>query len=300
MAQQNLRNGYRKTGLLLMLVFGFVLLAACQGKPARTENEDVDIAGVIKQVEGVQGGWKAQEEPKSFNKDTLFELMNGQSDAFFVYGFEKAAVQRFDSAAGVNLVVSVFQVDTPASAYGLFSVNRDAQPLSAGNEGSTSPGRRLSFWQARYFVQMTALKPVPEDDLLAAALAVAAGLPKGGEKPALMGVLPADGLAGEPFPLFFHQELTIQDRVWLGGENKLGLGLDTDGVLARYNLGGQPVELMVIDFPDAARAEQALKALQAGDQEDYLASELKGRRMAAVFGEAEKTAAEELAAEAVK
>lgn len=277
--------------LLCMLLLVMLLLPACQDRESAAA---VDLIEVVRVAEGAQGGWKAEEEAKLFTKETLFELMNGQSDAFFVYGFEQAAVQRFNSATGINLVVSVFRVDTPESAYGLFSVNRDSQPAEVGNDGSTSPGRRLSYWQERFFVQMTALKPVPEGDLLAMGQAISARLPKGGKKPALMAALPADGMYPEPFPLFFHQELTIQDRVWLGGENKLGLGLDTDGALARYDLSGQPAELMVIEFPDATRAKKALQALQAGEQEDLLAAAVAGERLAAVFGEAEKAAAETL------
>ncbi len=284
-------------GLPSVLLLIMLLLSACQsGKTPAA----VDLVEVVQAVEGAQGGWKAEGEAQSFNKETLFELMNGQSDAFFVYGFEQAAVQRFTNEAGIHLVVSVFRVDTSESAYGLFSVNRDSQSAEVGNDGSTSPGRRLSYWQERYFVQMTALKPVPEGDLLAVGRAISAKLPKGGQKPALMAALPADGMAADPFPLFFHQELTIQDRVWLGGENKLGLGLDTDGALARYNLNGQPVELMIVEFPDTARAETALEALQAGEQEDLLAAAVDGKRLVAAFGEVEKAVAEDLVDEAVK
>jgi len=295
---------WRKIGLrftaLPVLLAAALLLSACQGQAAHTASRAVDLGQVLSKVEGAQGGWKAEEAVQLFTKDTLFELMNGQSDAFFVYGFEQAAVQRFNSAEGVGLVVSVFRVDTADSAYGLFSVNRDAQPLKVGNEGSTSPGRRLSYWQDRYFVQMTALKTAAESDLLAVGQAISDGLPKGGERPKLMAALPADGMMAQPFPLFFHQELSIQDRVWLGGENKLGLGLDTDGALARYELGGQPVELMMVAFPDAERAQAALKALRNGEQEDLLAAQIEGARLAAVFGAADTGAAESLAEKALR
>lgn len=290
-----IKNAHRCLPSVLLLIM--LLLSACQSRMTPTA---VDLVEVVQAVESAQGGWKGEGEAQSFNKETLFELMNGQSDAFFVYGFEQAAVQRFNNDAGINLVVSVFRVDTPESAYGLFSVNRDSQSAGVGNEGSTVTGRRLSYWQERYFVQMTALKPVPEGDLLAVGRAISAKLPKGGQKPALMAALPADGMATEPFPLFFHQELTIQDRVWLGGINKLGLGLDTDGALARYNLGGQPVELMIIEFPDAARAETALEALQAGEQEDLLTAAVNEKRLVAAFGEVEKAIAENLVDKVVK
>jgi hypothetical protein len=289
---------YRRMVLFLaVLISGGILLSACQPAPI---SKEVDLAAVIKTVETAQGGWKPQEEAKFFTKDTLFDLMDGQSDAFFVYGFQKAAVQRFISSAGVTLIVSVFQVDAADSAYGLFSVNREQQSLAVGNEGSTSAGRRLSFWQDRYFIQMTALKAVPEADLQAVGAAIASSLPKGGQIPELMKALPAQGLATDPGQLYFHQELSIQDRVWLGGENKLGLGPETDGALGRYNLTGQPAELMIIEYLDAAQAEKALKALTAGGQEDLLASTVKGKRLAAVFGKADKTAAEALLALAIK
>lgn len=286
--------------LLVGLLLVISMLSACQGTPAQPANVEVDLAKAIKAVERAPGGWKAQEELKTFNKENLFELMDGQSDAFFVYGFEKAAVQRYNHAAGITLVISLYQVDAPDSAYGLFSVNRDQQLVSIGNEGSATPGRRLSFWQSRYFVQMTALKAVPDDDLMAAARAISAELPKAGETPALVQNLPAKSLAGKPAPLYFHQELTIQDRVWLGGENKLGLGLDTDGVLARYDLDAQPVDLMIIEYPDATRAGKGLQALQSGDQEDLLAAAASGKRIAAVFGKGDPAAAEALLAAATK
>jgi hypothetical protein len=293
-----MKLSYQRRPLFFLAAFVTgILLAACQPKPA---NVEVDLGKVVQAVESAPGGWKPQEEPKYFTKENLFNLMDGQSDAFFVYGFQKAAVQRFTNGDGVVLNVSVFQVDAADSAYGLFSVNREKKGLAVGKDGSTSPGRRVSFWQDRYFVQMTALKTVSEPDLLAASEAVSAGLPKGGEKPALMNVLPAQGLSADEGPLYFHQELTIQDRVWLGGENILGLGSETNGALGRYDLNGQPADLMIIEYPDAGQAAKGLKALQAGGQEDLLAAEAKGNRLLAVFGKADQAAAQTLLSSVAK
>lgn len=298
MKPMNLRDHLGQVLWALSLLILLVTQSACQPKPAQPSV--VDLSKVIQSVETASGGWKGQEQVKLYTKETLFDLMDGGSDAYFVYGFEKAAVQRFNGAAGIDLMVSLFQVDAPDSAYGLFSANRDAQVAAVGNAGSTSAGRRLSFWQERYFVQITALKPVAPEDLLNVGKAIAAALPKGGETPALVTKLPPEGLSAEPAPLFFHQELSIQDRVWLGAENKLGLGLDTDGVLARYTLAGQPAELVVIEYPGAEKAQKALQALTAGGQDDLLAAVSKGQRLAAVFGQGEQSAAQALLASALK
>ena len=120
-----IQSKIRPTVLCLAALFAAVVfLSACQPAPT---NAEVDLAKVVQAVNGTSGGWTPKEEPKLFTKETLFDLMDGQSDAFFVYGFQKAAVQRFSNADGVTLNVSVFQVDAADSAYGLFSVNREQQ-----------------------------------------------------------------------------------------------------------------------------------------------------------------------------
>jgi len=59
-----------------------------------------------------------------------------------------------------------------------------------------------------------------------------------------------DGLADEGMversAVFFHEEISIQDRLWLGGENRLGLSPKTDGILARYEVGGGMAQLPVV------------------------------------------------------
>jgi hypothetical protein len=288
--------------LYIFLVALALLLAGCRASP-RDGGEGAggpDLAGALAGIEQAQGGWQAQAAASRYNRDNLYDLMNGQSDSFFVYGFQEAAVQRFTHPSGAELVASLFRVDTPESAYGLFSGNQDREPLDVGNQGSTSPGQRLSFWQANYFVQMTALQPVPPEDLLAAGQAVAEALPEGGEPPALMARLPAENLAQDPPPVFFHEEISIQDKVWLGGENVLGLGQDTDGVVGAYELDGQTAWLVLIAYPDAQRASAALQAVQAGPPADLLAAQASGAELALVFGQVASPDAGGLAEQALR
>jgi hypothetical protein len=289
-------------GRLFLLVF-LTLMMSCQPSSG-AENDAAaggfDLKSVLRVVEDGPGGWKQQEAVRVYDRDNLFDLMNGQSDSFFVYGFEQVAVQRFRNPDGVILMAAVFQVDAPDSAYGLFSANQDGLPVAVGNEGSLSPGQRLSFWQANYFVQLTVLKPIPDGELEALAQAISAVLPSGGERPALIDRLPAQGLQADPRPLYFHEELSIQDWVWLGGENVLGLGPDTNGVLARYLLDGLDVWLVVIEYPGDNRAAAARDALQAGPTTDLLAFDARGRRLAMIFGQTASAGAQELLASALE
>jgi hypothetical protein len=113
-----------------------------------------------------------------------------------------------------------------------------------------------------------------------------------------MSHLPDDGLvAGSA--LFFHQEISIQDRLWLGGENLLGLGAETDGVLARYDLEGEEAQLLLVRYPTADAASAGLAALQNASLDGPLASGVREDWLGSVWGEMDAGAAQDLLAKAL-
>jgi hypothetical protein len=228
-------------------------------------------------------GWEISQKAATYNHANLFSLVDGQAESFFAYGFEQVAVERYQDRAGILLNVEIWRLATPADAYGLFSAGRSGGPATIGNEADADPGRRLAFWQDRYFVNLNAAQPVPDATLPAFAQAIAGKLPTGGERPALVDRLPATGLV-ERSAIFFHEEMSVQMEVWLGGENLLGLSQATDGVLGRYQLGTATVRVLLVEYPASSQAGKGMIALQSGGLTDLLASDVQGTRLAAVFG----------------
>lgn len=261
-----------------------VLLVACGDPAGPASSPD----GALPDAEEVPG-WARAEDSRSYDADSLYDLVNGQADAYYAYAFEQVAVGAYENEAGTQLRVEVWQVASPAHAYGLFSSIRAGTPVpiasgsAAGQTGDGDPGRRLDFWQDRYLVRIFALQPVPDSDLQAFAGAVSAALPPGGEVPALVQNLPADGLAPDR-TLFFYQEISLQNDLWLGGENLLGLGPETEGVWARYELEDGPANLLLVRYPDEAAAQAALAALQAGPPENLVQAQSHDQMLGAVFG----------------
>jgi hypothetical protein len=241
-------------------------------------------------------GWTPAAEAQLYNHENIFNLVDGQADAFFVYGFEQVAVQTYEDADKNRLIVEIWQLTTPADAYGLFTFSRSGAPAGIGNEGDAEPGRRLSFWQNRYTVHVSARQQVDDARLWQFARAVAEALPQGGESPALVKWLPQTGLKEHDF-IFFHEELSIQDRIWLGGENILGLSHDTSGLVATYDLVGTPVRLLLVEYPTAAQAAAGLKVLQTGQVDELAAVQAQDNLLVAVFGEVDEAAADALVAE---
>ena len=75
------------------------------------------------------------------------------------------------------------------------------------------------------------------------------------------------------------------------GQNVLGLGPDTDGALARYLSDGGSAWLLLVQYPDAAQANAALRALGVGAAPNMVAAEVEGNLLGAVFGQVSEASA---------
>jgi hypothetical protein len=111
--------------------------------------------------------------------------------------------------------------------------------------------------------------------------------------------LPRSGLVERGY-IFFHEEMSVQMEVWLGGENLLGLSQETNGVIGRYKLGDIPARLMLIEYPTASQAAKGLKALQGGSISDLVTSDARDKLLGAVFGKVDVAQAQALLQEALK
>ena len=275
------------SGLLFILL---LLLVGCGSKaPA--------LAGVFPGADAFPG-WTPAGAVETFNRDNLYDLVDGQAESFFAYGFEQVAVQRYERADGAKLDAEAWQLATAADAYGLFTASIGGTPVTIGNAGDADPGRRLTFWQDRYTVHVRARQEMDDATLRGLAETLSAALPSGGARPALMDRLPSEGLV-ERSAIFFHEEISIQDKVWLGGENVLELSQETDGVLARYDVGGVVARLLLVEYPDAGTASAGRAALEGGEVSGLVAADARGTLLGAVFGEVDEAAANALLAAAL-
>jgi hypothetical protein len=225
-----------------------------------------------------------------FDRENIYDLVDGQAEAFFAYGFEQVVVRGYDNAEGAVLSIEVWQLAAAVDAYGLFTASIAGTPVAIGNDGDTDPGRRLAFWQDRYYVRIRARQELPDADLRGFAETVSAALPFGGERPALMGRLPPDGLV-ERSAVFFHEEISIQNELWLGGENVLGLGPETDGILAQYDVDGASARLLLVQYPDAEAASAGLDALDTALVSSLVDADARDNLLGVVFGEVDEAAA---------
>jgi hypothetical protein len=242
---------------------------------------------------GAVSGWSTTGDLLNFNRQNLFDLVDGQADSFFAYGFEQVNVRRYQDSQGLKLNIEVWQLASENDAYGLFTASRAGTPVNIGNQGDGDPGLRLIFWQSKYYVHINANQDLPDDVIMSFAKAMASALPKGGTDPAIVKQLPQPGLeVGSE--IYFHQEISIQSEIWLGGSNIMGLGPETQGVVARYTVNNQPAHLLLVAYPSEEKAASGLKALQASKLTSLLVSAQYQKVIGAVFGTIDPNLALEL------
>ncbi|MFN2286055.1 MAG: DUF6599 family protein, partial [Anaerolineae bacterium] len=102
------------------LLWTILFLTGCGQKT--TSPTSVSLRDVFPDDNAI-AGWTRDGGIETYTSDTLYDLVDGQADAFFAYNFEEVAVQSY---AGEDTVlrIEIWQLATPADAYGLFTRNR--------------------------------------------------------------------------------------------------------------------------------------------------------------------------------
>ena len=202
-------------------------------------------------------GWKASGEDMVFDRETLYHHIDGGAELYLTYDFREVLVRRFEHPAKPGMLLEVYDMGSAPEAFGIFSCERDGDPLDIG-QGAEYAGGLLRLWKDRFFVAITSLGPEARtrDAIRALGKTVADMIASSGSPPALLGALPADGL--DPASVrYFHAAQSLNNIYFLANENILHLGRDTDCVFARYDTGEAGCYLLLVRYP---AGEQALGA----------------------------------------
>ncbi len=139
-------------------------------------------------------------EKRTFEGESLYEYMNGNSEGYLIYGFRKMTGVSCKKD-GTTFIVDVSDMGDAESAFGIFSANRDirsaAEPIGMGAQ--VLP-RKVIVAKGQYYLEIAA---EPEGDyrevLRAMARALAGQVEGRVTPPDALGWFPAEGLqTGSP------------------------------------------------------------------------------------------------------
>lgn len=227
------------------------------------------------------GAWTKAGPPLTVDATTIFDYMDGAGEMYLAFGFDRLEVTEYKTEGRPNdLTAEVYFMKSPADAFGLLSQDWGGEPVVLAAEGKAPAGAIAPAVRALYgggllrlaagnlYARIQAERETPEarEAVLALGKAVADGRPFTAE-PALLRHLPPtvdpswkmrrDRLA------YFRSHLVLKSLLYLGHQNLLDLGPDTEGAVAPYERESGPTtarrfQLMIVRYPAPDRAKRAL------------------------------------------
>jgi len=142
-------------------------------------------------------GWAKDGEPQEYEGDDLYTYIDGGAEIYQEYGFRRVIVQDYKNAKGKSVSLEIFEMGSPAAAFGMFTFKRSGSGKTVNlGAGAELEAYYLNFWKGRFLVTLTGFDEAPEtvDGLTAVAGIVDSKVREAGETPALVAALPEKGL----------------------------------------------------------------------------------------------------------
>jgi hypothetical protein len=230
-------------------------------------------------------GWIKFEALEIYNRKNLFDYINGGAELYLAYDFQQLVVQRYlpelkDSLKEKSITVEIWQMDSSADAYGIFSFDQEGEKVKIGQRGIYSD-RLLRFWKDKFFVRILGLDDNLEEIILKLGSKINKRIKKEGKLPQLVSKIPSDSLVPGSVH-FFHKQIILKNLYFFSDQNLLNLDSETDCILADFRLGKDRLKLLLIQYPDTTKAKSA----QAGLERLY--SKNKSSADGRIFGTEEK------------
>lgn len=255
-------------------------------------------------------GWSRYAAPASYDRQTIFDYIDGAGEVYLQFGFTDCLVQLYARNGVDTLVVEIFDMGSSQDAYGIFSYIREAPDVGIG-QGSQRVGSVLHFWRDRYFVAVYPEQPSEQSKAVALEIgkAVSGLIGKDGKRPAILALLPDVGIDKLSIR-YFHQYASLNYHYYLASDNILNLSPTTDAVLARES--GNGAYLLIVEYENDAAAQQSLESFldsylkvdsgEAAELEPgkWSLAEVAGRYLIAVFESQGADSAKNLAAQVVQ
>jgi hypothetical protein len=206
-------------------------------------------------------GWQKTED-KIFNRETLYRHINGGAELYLSYGFRSLFSRTYNCPGQPELIIEVFDMETSANAYGVFAHSRESTDIlsdSTFGQGSQYIDGLLLFWKDRYLLSLLGS---PETELSGQVIyklaeKIEQAIPRPGKMPALLSLLPPEGLIQSSIR-YFHHHIWLNTYYYIADQNILHIDQNCEAMLAEYRQGeSSPLLLLVIKYPDPQKALSA-------------------------------------------
>jgi hypothetical protein len=278
-------------GVLLLAGAAALLMISCRQGGESGSGPEAGLPDAI-------AGWTSTEPVASYDAESIYEYINGHAEVYLAYGMKRSLARRYTGPDGeADIVLDLFELASPADAFGVFTHDLDGVSVGIGNDSRLRYGW-LSFWRGPWFVSVSAEMESDKANqaVLGLGRAVAAILPSGGGIPKVVDELPTAGLDPNSVRFLRHPQI-LNTHIWLDDENVFGLGAETAAALGTYDFEGTRCYLLIVDYPAERQAAAAEKSfndrvlggapggdIQTVEDRGWFAVMRSGARVVAVLG----------------
>ena len=202
-------------------------------------------------------GWKKVDPPNFYTPENLSNYIDGGAELYISYNFKNALSMKYVDAADNEIEVDILDMGSAPDAFGVFAHSRETIDDRFG-QGCEYAAGLLTFWKDRYYVSILAYPETAEKREVVFKLgrAIADGIKSEGALPPIIALLPAENLLPETVR-YFHHYIWLNSFYFVSHENVLNIGNDTPAALGKYRQDGATFFLLLVHYPDAAKAEAA-------------------------------------------
>jgi hypothetical protein len=246
-------NNAGRAGLALCLL-GVVIQAR-----AGDDSMDKTKAALAGLLPAEVQGWKAAGEDRFFDPQTIFDYLDGGGEVYRSYNFQLLLSRRYEKPDRPALIADVFDMGTPADAFGVFTHDLDGEPAGIG-QGSLYKAGLLSFWKGRTFVALTAGEETEESRraVLEIGRRAAEAIKEAGSEPSLLKLVP-EAWALPQRVHYFHTHPILNYHYFVAADNVLDLNEKTEAVLAVAGVKGAKSYLLIVKYPDDGSTSAAFR-----------------------------------------
>ena len=203
---------------------------------------------------GFSAGWLLDGAIKYYDRETLFEYINGEAEIYFPYGFERLASafyqKRNDPKIGIG--ADIYKMGSRLEAFGIYANFRrpDAERIKVGIEGFVNPSQ-LMFYQDRYFIQLSAsgTTTLERRVLETLARAISKKIPGNAEPPRELAYLKIPKV--------------IPGTEAYVPQSLLGYAFFRSGLTAKADNNGNPARILVVLEDSEASVKKTLQSYEA-------------------------------------
>lgn len=256
----------KKIYLLLSIAFIIILMGCAkqnvvdiQPLAKSDKNPPIDeLASLVTFSKDDFADWKLSAPVKIYDKDTIFEYIDGAAELYLAYNFSRVTSAEYKNAQ-TSILIDVYDMVLPENAFGIYSLIRyqEANYVKIGNEGILTDAN-LDFWQGKYYCKIYSLNQSEEYQKAVVAFGnkLSSRIIESGQEPNIIKKLPIDGLIAKS-EKYFTRKLGLDNVHFISEENVLELDGQTKGAMAEYSLENKKFKSFIVEYPSSEKALSA-------------------------------------------